>query len=135
MTELLTTKPAECQFHQTYRGHVLKTKHKIKQETIDGPAEAPAVPPFHLLPPAPRLSEQQSCTSLVLYAEPDIKLASAFVSDFLCPPVLTNELIRTAGRYTEASSYSEVPFEKCQHDISCLHRSRPRPVAHNQLSV
>lgn len=44
MTELTTSKPAECQFHYTYRGPVLKSKDEIKQETIDGPAEAPAAP-------------------------------------------------------------------------------------------
>lgn len=44
MTELTISKPAECQFHQTYRGPGLKSKHKIKQETIDGPAETQAAP-------------------------------------------------------------------------------------------
>ncbi len=86
MTELTTSKPVECQFHQTYRGLVLKSKHKIKQEMMDGPAEAPAAPLLLLrLPPSPWLSEQQSHTYLNLYAQPDIKLFSVFVSVCLSP--------------------------------------------------
>lgn len=83
MTELTTSKPAECQFHQTYRAPVLRSLHKINWEMIDGPAEAPVAPLltscYHLL----GCQKKWSCTSLNLHAQPDIKSISVFV--FLSP--------------------------------------------------
>lgn len=83
MTGLTSSKPAECQYQQTYRGPVFKA-----QETTDGPAEAAAaatLPPSAVHPTCRHLLGCQN-NRLTLVFICMHSLVSSLESGF-CPPV------------------------------------------------
>lgn len=105
LTELTTLKPTECQFHW----HVLTLcfKEQAQNKTGDDRWTSWSTSSPLSSPPATisSLSEQQSYTSLNLYAQPDIKLFFLFVFVLLSSSVNLIEHISIYRRQVHHSFF------------------------------